>query len=273
MAADFHSQEIPQKTVTPPSTPMPSMPLQLSGFLSGDTIQVEGDTGNLHFSVKFNVHNKCLSKNDSNFHFPSLNSLENDVSCQKSSFSSYVTPKSTQEIENRIVDSEPSMVENHGIETERTAKHDTTKRMAIMTRLRSGVISQVKYFPRISRKECRDLRSCMSMTMKRKRKKRETEDIVLEKLLQKRSCPVRPCSSYIFFVMASWGSVKCSSFGETSKRLSQMWCKLPHKDKKIYEDIALKDSARYRRQCMLLNCQVPDPSPHQNSSIDAHSAN
>ncbi|XWS51541.1 hypothetical protein CRYUN_Cryun12cG0185000 [Craigia yunnanensis] len=268
MADDLRSEEIPQITVTPPSTPISSMPLQLSGFLSGDTIQVEGDTGNLQFFVKFNIHNKYLPKNESNFHFPSLNSLENIISCQNSSFSSYMTPKSTEDIENQIVDLEPLTVENHGIEIESTAKTDTTKRRTIMTRLRSGAVSQVKYFPRVCRKE---LRSCR--TLKRNRKKRERGDIVLEKLLQRRSCPVRPCSSYIFFVMSSWGSVKSSSFGEASKKLSQMWCKLPHKDKKMYEDIALKDSARYKRQCMLLNCKDQDPSANQKSSIDEHSAN
>ncbi|XVF11324.1 hypothetical protein REPUB_Repub08aG0017700 [Reevesia pubescens] len=141
---------------------------------------------------------------------------------------------------------------------------------SIMTRLRSGAVSEVKYFPQ--RKEyCIDLRS--GKTMKRKRKKKERGDIVLEKLLRRRSFPVRPCSSYIFFVMATWGSVKSSSFGEASKRLSQMWCKLPRKHK-IYEDMALKDSERYKKQCMLLNCKdQQDLSSNQNSSIDSHSAN
>ncbi|XVE63819.1 hypothetical protein DITRI_Ditri07aG0050900 [Diplodiscus trichospermus] len=253
MAEDLGSQEIPQITVTPPSTPISSMPLQLSGFLNGDTIQIEGDTGNLQFSVKLNIHNKYSPKSDTNFHFPSSNS----------SFSSYMTPKSNQEIENQIVDFEPLTLENHGTELESTVKIDTTQRRAIVTRLKSGALSQVKYFPRICRKEDKGLRS--SRTTKGNRKKRERGDIVLEKLLQKRSCPVRPCSSYVFFVMATWGLVKSSSFSEASKELSQMWCRLAPKDKKIYEEIALKDSARYKRQCKLLNCKDQDLSINRKS--------
>ncbi|OMO52324.1 hypothetical protein COLO4_37296 [Corchorus olitorius] len=36
--------------------------------------------------------------------------------------------------------------------------------------------------------------------------------------------------------------------------------------------MALKDSARYKRQLMLLNCKEQNPSPNQDSSIDAMSA-
>lgn len=239
MAEDLGSEEIPEITVTPPSTPISSsMPLQLSGFLSGDNIQVEGDTGNLHFSVKFNIHNnKYLPKNDTNFdHFPNLNSLENNIiSCQNSSFSSYMTPKSSPEIENQVVD----LDNHHGIESESTAKSTDTR--AIMTRLRSGAVSQVNYFPR---KECKDfLMSCGTSKKRnrnRNRKKREKGDIVsMEKLLQRRSFPVRPCSSYVFFVMSCWGSVKSSSFGQASKRLSQMWCKLPLEDKKVLQPVMI----------------------------------
>ncbi|XVF54838.1 hypothetical protein PTKIN_Ptkin05aG0213400 [Pterospermum kingtungense] len=255
MAENLGSEETPQITVTPPSTPVSSSmaPLQLSGFLSGDTIQVEGDTGDLQFSVKFNIQNKYLPKNNSNFHCPNLNSMENNMSCQNSSFSSYMTPKSTT-----------PEIENHGVENDQSTGKTETR--TIMTRLRSGAVSQVKYFPRMRRKEGKDLMSCRT----RKRKKRERGDIVLEKLLQRRSCPVRPCSSYVFFVMACWGSVKLSSFSEASKRLSQMWCKLSPEDKKVYEDIALKDSARYKRQCMLLNCNGQDLSANR---IDEHSTN
>ncbi|KAE8659934.1 hypothetical protein F3Y22_tig00116960pilonHSYRG00119 [Hibiscus syriacus] len=66
------------------------------------------------------------------------------------------------------------------------------------------------------------------------------------------------------------GSVKSSSssFGEASKRLSQMLCKLPRKQKKMYEDIAVKDSSRYKRQCMVLNCKEQDLSTGQNRSVD-----
>lgn len=43
------------QSIQSPNTVMPSTPLQLSGFLSGDTIEVKGDTGNLKFSVQFSV--------------------------------------------------------------------------------------------------------------------------------------------------------------------------------------------------------------------------
>ncbi|MFQ6624543.1 hypothetical protein Gotur_004297 [Gossypium turneri] len=227
---------------------MSSVPLQLSGLLNGNTIEVEGDTGNLQFYFKFNIlHNKYSPHNQTHSHFPSLNSMENNMSCRNSSSSSYQTPKRGQQIENQTLENE-----NHGVEIENNVESETSKRGCIMTRLRSGAISQVKYsFPRISGEK-------PSRTMKGKRKKKERADIVLDKLLQRRTCPVKPCNSYVFFVMASWDSVQSSSFGDASKRLSQKWCKLPRKHKKIYEDIALKDSARYKRQCMLLNCNDQD---------------
>lgn len=265
---------------------MSSVPLQLSGFLNGNTIEVEGDTGNLQFSFKFNIlHNKHSSHNESHSHFPSLNSMENNMSFRNSSSSAYPTPNRSQQIENQSVENE-----NHGVEIENNVESETSKRGSIMTRLRSGAISQVKYcYPGISGEK-------PSRTMKQKRKKKERTDIVLDKLLQRRTCPVKPCNSYVFFVMASWDSVQSSSLGDASKRLSQIWCKLPRKHKKvlllqyhstlrilslptarmltiimlfcfallsivclqIYEDTALKDSARYKRQCMLLNCKDQD---------------
>ncbi|KAK8686384.1 hypothetical protein V6N13_125409 [Hibiscus sabdariffa] len=258
------------------TTPMSSMPLQLSGFLSGNTIQVEGDTGNLQFSLKFDIHhNKCLPSNDTHFPFPSLSSPENDMFCQNSSSSPYQTPQSTRQTENDILDLETLTLakENHGVEEIEEPESETTKRGTVLTRLKTGAISQVKYFfPRISREKCRDSRSCRMMRRKGKKRERERErgDELLDKLLQRRCCPVKPCNSYVFFVMARWGSVKSSSssFVEASKRLSQMWCKLPRKHKKIYEDIAVKDSARYKRQCMLLNCKDHDLSADQSSSVD-----
>ncbi|KAG8496540.1 hypothetical protein CXB51_007636 [Gossypium anomalum] len=220
----------------------------LYGFLHGNTIEVEGDTGNLQFSFKFNIlHDKYSPHNQTHSHFPSLNSMENNMSCRNSSSSSYQTPKRGQQIENQTLENE-----NHGVEIENNVESETSKRGSIMTRLRSGAISQVKYsFPRICGEK-------PSRTMKEKRKKKERADIVLDKLLQRRTCPVKPCNSYVFFVMAGWDSVQSSSFGDASKRLSQIWCRLPRKQKKIYEDIALNDSARYKRQCMLLNCNDQD---------------
>ncbi|KAK8513069.1 hypothetical protein V6N13_032319 [Hibiscus sabdariffa] len=256
------------------TTPMSSMPLQLSGFLNGNTIQVDGDTGNLHFSLKFDIHHqKCLPNNDTHFPFPSLSSPENDMFCQNSSSSPYQTPQT----ENDILDLETLTLEkekekeNHGVEEIEEPDNETSKRGTVLTRLKTGAISQVKYFsPRISREKCRDSRSCRTMRRKRKKRERERGDKLLDKLLQRRCCPVKPCNSYVFFVMARWGSVKSSSssFGEASKRLSQMWCKLPRKHKKIYEDIAVKDSARYKRQCVLLNCKDHDLSADQNSSVN-----
>ncbi|MBA0761741.1 hypothetical protein Gotri_024339 [Gossypium trilobum] len=247
-SAKRHFQAILSEEIPETSLSMSSVPLQLSGFLNGSTIEVEGDTGNLQFSFKFNIlHNKYSPHIQTHSHFPSLNSMGNNMSCRNSSSSSYQTPKRGQQIENQTLENE-----NHGVELENNVESETSKKGSIMTRLRSGAISQVKYsFPRISGEK-------PSRTMKEKRKKKERADIVLDKLLQRRTCPVKPCNSYVFFVMASWDSVQSSSFGDASKRLSQKWCKLPRKHKKIYEDIALKDSARYKRQCMLLNCNDQD---------------
>ncbi|GLT66375.1 hypothetical protein SLA2020_387430 [Shorea laevis] len=248
MAESLNMEEIPQNIS--PSTPFPSIPLQLSGFLNGDTIQVEGETGDLQFSVKFNVQTKHASKD--NFHFPHTNSLENIYPCQDSSFCSFTTPNSTHRVEEQSAETEPLMVlENQG--TEETAKSDATKRDVIMTRLKSGVMSPVKYFPRAFVNEHGDSRS--SSKVKPKKKRRVKREVVLEKMIQRHSFPARPCSSYAFFVVATWGLVESSSFGEASKKLSQMWCKLPRRDKKIYKDMAVKDSARYKRQCMLLKSQ------------------
>lgn len=93
----------------------------------------------------------------------------------------------------------------------------------VVTRLRSGVISPVTYYPRVS------LSCCEKVVKSRKKKKID----VFERLFRRHSCPIRPCTSYALFVMATWGDVKSSSFGETSKKLGQLWCRLPQKDKKV----------------------------------------
>ncbi|KAF7147269.1 hypothetical protein RHSIM_Rhsim03G0155600 [Rhododendron simsii] len=41
-----------------PSNPSPSLPLRLSCFLSGDTVQVQVDTKAFQFAVQFNIHRK-----------------------------------------------------------------------------------------------------------------------------------------------------------------------------------------------------------------------
>ncbi|KDP22498.1 hypothetical protein JCGZ_26329 [Jatropha curcas] len=228
-------------------TPLPSMPsassstpLHLSGFLNGDTIQVEGDTGSLQFSMQFNIHRKDVSRK--HFKFPNANSFENNHTTENtSSFSSYMTPNSNfheMEVEDRNAQADAATVENN--EILETGECNTRNVVGILTRLRSGTISPVKYFPRVSATSCQKL--------KRIKKKKD----LLETLLRRHSLPVRPCSSYSFFVMANWGSVKNSSFSEVSKTLGQMWGQLSGQEKKVFMDMASKDSARYKRQCTLL---------------------
>lgn len=114
---------------------MPTTPLQLSGFLTGDTIQVKGDTGNLKFSVQFSIQDKHIPDQNNDL----FNSLSADASyrenenhsCQNSSFSSYVTPQNdVQEVEDQ--------------NSQSPEEGDNTR--PIVTRLRSGVISPVNYF-------------------------------------------------------------------------------------------------------------------------------
>ncbi|KAL6131760.1 hypothetical protein ACLB2K_070133 [Fragaria x ananassa] len=106
----------------------------------------------------------------------------------------------------------------------------------------------VNYFPRISLSSS-GLRLCGK---KRYGGKNQSADDVFERVLRRHRSPIRPCTSYAFFVMATWGSVKSSSFGETSKQLGQMWCQLPQTKKRFYKEMAMKDSARYKKQCVQL---------------------
>lgn len=205
------------RSIQSPSTLlMPTTPLQLSGFLTGDTIQVKGDTGNLKFSVQFSIQDKHIPDQNNNL----FNSLGADASyrenenhsCQNSSFSSYVTPPNdVQEVEDQ--------------NSQSPEEGDSTR--PIVTRLRSGVISPVNYFPRISSSSSSGLRPCES-----KRNGRKNDD-VFERVLRRHRSPIRPCTSYAFFVMATWGFVKSSSFGETSKQLGRMWCQLPPTEKRV----------------------------------------
>ncbi|KAM5556960.1 hypothetical protein ABKV19_024375 [Rosa sericea] len=220
------------------SSLMPTTPLQLSGFLTGDTIQVRGDTGNLKFSIQFNIQDKHIPDYNNSL----FNSLGADASypenehrsCQSSSFSSYVTP--------------PNDVQQPEDHHSQFPEEGGSSTGPIVTRLRSGVISPVNYFPRISM-----LSSGLRLGGKKRYggKNQKTDD-VFETVLRRHRFPIRPCTSYAFFVMATWGSVKSSSFGETSRQLGRMWCQLPQTKKRIYKEMAIKDSARYKKQCVQL---------------------
>ncbi|KAK6155971.1 hypothetical protein DH2020_010219 [Rehmannia glutinosa] len=235
-----HITELPP--MQSPSAPSPSVPLHLCGFLTGDTVQVQGDTGELQFSVQFNVHKKEHHSGPSGepFNFPDANIPEIGTfrdSVQLPPSSSYLSPTSTRENEDANVASE-----------EHWSRGD------VVTRLRSGVLSPVKYYRNGSYGVSRG--SLGSERKKKAKKGKRKGDNVFEKMLKRRSFPLRPCNSYAFFLMANWGVVKRSSFEETSKRLSKQWYKLPHDKKKEYEDMALKDNARYKRQCVLLRNDV-----------------
>lgn len=133
-------------------------------------------------------------------------------------------------------------------------RDESSSRGGVVTRLRSGVLSPVKYYSRGI--YCASVGS-MSSGKKRKWNKGGGEGHnVFDKMLKRRDSPLRPCSSYSFFVVKNWAVAKPSSFVETSKRLSRQWSKLPHDVKKEYEDMALKDNERYKRQCLLLRNDV-----------------
>ena len=225
----------PQAKEASSSPPMSSLtPLQLSGFLAGDTIRVQGDTGELRFSVQLNVNKKLFPDNPAPL--DSIPRAPKELSVEEySSFaSSYVTPIASQPALINEDDSCRSAEEGDSLEN--------SLRERVVTRLRSGAISPVNYFPRINLLAAQVTgapcggRVESRRRKKKKKKKRGGREIdAFERLLRRRSCPVRPCSSYAFFVMATWGDVnaKSSSFGETSKRLGQMWFKLPCKQKKV----------------------------------------
>ncbi|KAH7853753.1 hypothetical protein Vadar_006222 [Vaccinium darrowii] len=212
-------------TQSPPN-PSPSSPLQLSGFLSGDTIQVQGDTEDFQFAVQLNIHHKHHHhhhhKSDTrDVQFP--NTTEEDRMSLNSASLSYMTP----------------VTEGNEMHRETSAEGNSGEQQSafVITRLRSGVLSQVKYFPpppgTAAGSGNRSLRSWKKRTVRRGKAK-ETGD-VLERVLRRHCLPVRPCSSYALFVMATWGVANSESlsFGETSKRLSKMWCSLPHDEKKV----------------------------------------
>ncbi|KAL0321729.1 UNVERIFIED_CONTAM: hypothetical protein Scaly_2469300 [Sesamum calycinum] len=226
-----------------PPTQSPPVPLHLCGFLTGDTVQVQGDTGELQFSLQFNVHKKEHPPGDL-FSSPDANISEvGRDSVQPSPSSSYLTPTSTWEDHGRNADINAV-----------TVSEEAWSRGEIVTRLRSGVLSPVKYYHTGSYGASRS--SLVSKKRSKASQGRGKGDNVFEKMLKRRSSPLRPCNSYAFFLMANWAVVKRSSFAETSKKLSKKWYKLPQQVKKEYEDMALKDNARYRRQCLLLKNDI-----------------
>ncbi|KAL8539470.1 hypothetical protein ACS0TY_001183 [Phlomoides rotata] len=224
----------------PPTSP--SIPLQLCGFITGDTVQVDGDTGDLQFSVQFNVRKRERQSTDP-FNFPDENIPEVEKfydSVQSAPSSPYLTPTST-----------PEMNQDLNAVNERSLS-----RSCVVTRLRSGVLSPVKYCYRGIYSVSGGILGPHSQKKKKSNKCGGKCDNVFEKMLKRRCSPIRPCSPYAFFLVKNWGVVKRSSFVETSKRLSKQWCKLPSDKKKEYEEMSLKDNARYKRQCMLLRSDV-----------------
>ncbi|PON71079.1 High mobility group box domain containing protein [Parasponia andersonii] len=267
MATNMDLQEYKQSLSTPPLPPPPPppspspsmqtplmspMPLQLSGFLSGDTIQVQGDAGDLQFSVQLNITKKLCRKVGS-LDSPGLvaHNPEN-FSIEDSTFSTYVTPIGSEEEKDQCRFAEPVVDESCRFGEGDGFDEKMKVGERVVTRLRSGVISKVTYYP--PRIRSGELRCCEKV--KSRKKKRSEKIDKFGRLLRRRSCPVKPCTSYAFFVMATWGVVKSSSFGETSKRVGQMWYKLSHKEKKLYQELALKDNARYQRQCKLLKSKA-----------------
>ncbi|CAK9145866.1 unnamed protein product [Ilex paraguariensis] len=242
---DHHLEEIyptPSSSSSPspsPSTPASSsIPLHLSGFLTGDTIQVQGDTENLQFSVQFNVHHKHNS--DSGLHQnPSANIPKENQTSLNSSSSSYMTPNANHVDEDRNANAE---AQSHAIDW-----IPKTEGCNIVTRLGSGVLSLVTYYPSNGGLVRGNL-SARNEGVSRKK-------VMLKRVLRRHSFPI---SSYTFFVMTTWGMVRSSSFGEASQRLSEMWCNLPHNEKKVLENMAFKDNTRYQRQCFLLRSHVRD---------------
>ncbi|XP_059300451.1 uncharacterized protein LOC132052781 [Lycium ferocissimum] len=241
-----------------PSTPChPVNPLQLSGFLSGDTIQVQGDTANLQFSIQFNFHHKEDYYNA--VPFPDLNPAEIQTPFDPmSSPSSYATPDSISTPDNKDQEHNWTIQKQQG-------NNDNGERGIIVTRLRSGILSPVDYSPRSYRVFQGAL---IPRNRKRRKNKGRGEVDLLERILERRSYPIKPCNSYSFFVMATWDKVKHSSFGETSKRLSKIWSKLSHDEKKVFQDMASKDDLRYKRQCILLRNDAQEEARINDQNTD-----
>lgn len=204
----------------PPSSPVP---LSLCGFRTGDTVQVRGDTGELQFSVHFSLRKeeqeRCFDRNLLEENIP-----DTGISPRGSVQSSpYLTPTSSTgdfELENQNSDA---------------GRDESFSRGGVVTRLRSSVLSPVKCYSRGI--------YCVSVGSMSSGKKREWNKggreghNVFDKMLKRRDSPLRPCSSYSFFLVKNWAVAKQSSFVETSKRLSRQWSKLPHDVKKVYNKL------------------------------------
>ncbi|KAF5183246.1 hypothetical protein FRX31_027166 [Thalictrum thalictroides] len=261
-----HGQQSPQPSL--PTTPLPSsIPINLAGFLTEESIHVEGDAGNVHFSGHFNIHNNWLFS-------PGTETKDNPSPfCQKSSFSSLFSSLSPNTVHvheendkaantNSSMHSEgtPEMTDFHDFQTPESSlnpinsdqnleneKRYTTSEMTIRTRLRSGAISPVSYVSR------RSIGETSGKKLKcRRRIGGSGNGDVLKRMLRRSSFPVRPCSSYAVFVMDKWSANKAFSFEEKSKQLGHMWAILPQDEKKVYVDLAFKDKSRYKKQCSLL---------------------
>ncbi|XP_011076546.1 uncharacterized protein LOC105160766 [Sesamum indicum] len=244
-----HVMDVPP--MPSPPTQSPPIPLHLCGFLTGDTVQVQGDTGELQFSLQLHVHKKENRPGDR----PDANVAEiGRDSVQPSTSLSYLTPTSTPEDQGRNADINAV-----------TVSEESWSRGEVVTRLRSGVLSPVKYYRTGTYGA-----SGSSLVSKKRSKGRGKGDNVFEKMLKRRSSPLRPCNAYAFFLMANWAVVKRSSFAETSKKLSKKWYKLSQQVKKEYEDMALKDNARYKRQRLLLKNDIEQETTSVVSTASGH---
>ncbi|XP_047329570.1 uncharacterized protein LOC124932907 [Impatiens glandulifera] len=259
------------------STPSPSLstPIQLRGFLTGgDTIQVRGDIDDFNFSFHLNFHNHR------SLQFPQPTPISNHHISKHSNSSSSSDSSFPQDPNNNngegdnnnnnILIRESSTNYKDDTPTTTTTSSSSLERRSsqIVTRLRSGALSSIVYFlPHPQRRTS----SSSSKRKNRKVRKRVIKEVVveeedlLERVLRRRSLPLRPCNSYAFFVMATWeglmakGKKKASSssstcsFSDRSRELGRMWSSLKEHQKKVFEEMSVKDNARYKRQCILLN--------------------
>ncbi|XP_058106578.1 uncharacterized protein LOC131249845 isoform X2 [Magnolia sinica] len=248
---------------TPQNGPQPSIPLHMDGFVAGNTVHVEGDAGNIHFSGQFDIHQQRNTLSDAYIYgagSPEVLHPESHLLSLARVFSS-ITQK-THEVNDPIMTTKsppstppgnpnPQPIEfpdldrmdvDHTPENRQIPAHECYKSSDVTTmttRLRSGAISPVTYFPRAARahvcESCDNARGSSSKSKWRKRgrsNEMEGGDLV-ERVLRRHSFPTRPCNSYTFFVMSKWRVAHSSSFQETSRRLSDMWRRIPDKEKNV----------------------------------------
>ncbi|KAG9452488.1 hypothetical protein H6P81_005392 [Aristolochia fimbriata] len=121
--------------------------------------------------------------------------------------------------------------------------------VAVETRLRSGKIRRINYFPPTKGGLAdRESGGSSSVPVRSPRTitTRRTGDAA-ERVLRRHDLPIRPCNAYTFFVIANWERIKVNSFQETSRRLADLWRELPDRDKSEYEELGWKDRERYKR--------------------------